>query len=129
MENSIIQELNAEADRILGNTLLPAKSMTVGGLSPRLSRTPRRGLRPGPPRIPAPLLPPPPRPPPACQQAALAFKNNIRHTYFVERRGTPFSKIEYDTRVSATYELVFVQLTRVRKSRSSHISIVIYYFM
>ena len=26
MENSIIQELNAEADRIIGNTLLPAKS-------------------------------------------------------------------------------------------------------
>ena len=26
MENSIIQELNAEADRIIDNTLLPAKS-------------------------------------------------------------------------------------------------------
>ena len=26
MENSIIQELNAEADRIIGNRLLPAKS-------------------------------------------------------------------------------------------------------
>ena len=26
MENSIIQELNAEADRIIGNKLLPAKS-------------------------------------------------------------------------------------------------------
>ena len=25
MENSIIQELNAEADKIIGNTLLPAK--------------------------------------------------------------------------------------------------------
>ena len=26
MENSIIQEINAEADRIIGNKLLPAKS-------------------------------------------------------------------------------------------------------
>ena len=26
MENSVIQELNAKADRIIGNTLLPAKS-------------------------------------------------------------------------------------------------------
>ena len=36
-------------------------------------------------------------------------------------------KIEYDTRVSATYELVLVELTRVRQSRSSHTSIVLYY--
>ena len=111
MENSIIQELNAEADKIIGNTLLPAKSrqryeqvykrfielpyfvkhfkfVSWLGLCPW---TPP-GLRPGPPYLPPPLVPPPPRLRPACQQAALTLKNDIPHTYFVEPRSTRFEK-------------------------------------
>ena len=71
--------------------------MSIGGLRPPNPPPGLRpwtppGLRPGPPRLPPPLLPPPPRPTPAYQQAALALKNNIPHTYFDEPRGTRFEK-------------------------------------
>ena len=106
MENSIIQELNAEADRIIllfffsvvicfviftNHASFPDKICSWNILSschesrgappphppPGLRPWTPPELRPGPPRLAPPILPPSAHPPPACQQQSKSLKPPI----------------------------------------------------